>query len=76
VDLYKGPKILAHFCGICNGQKASDEAHLTEVINTEAAALDNTLEGSRRDGLPAVRGHNHLTAIRMPPFLMAALLTD
>ncbi len=70
----KEPKILAHFRRFCNGQKASEEVHLPEVINIEAASFDDAPEGSPRDRFVAVHGDDHLPAIGMTPFLMTALL--
>jgi hypothetical protein len=59
----------------CNGQKASEEVQLSEVINIEATSFDNALDGSPRDRFVAVHGDDHLPAIGMTPFLMTALLT-
>jgi hypothetical protein len=52
------------------------QSHLPEVIQAEATAFNNALEGSNRNWLVPVQGDNHLPATGMPPFLMTALLTD
>jgi hypothetical protein len=71
----KESKILAHFRRFCNGQKASEEVQLPEVIDIEATSFDDALEGSPRDRFVAVHGDDHLPAIGMTPFLMTTLLT-
>jgi hypothetical protein len=45
-----------------------------EIIDAQFAAFDNALERSDGDGFAAVVGHNYLSAIRVPPFLVAPLL--
>jgi len=64
---------MPHFC---NGQKASEEVQLPEVINIEATSFDDALEGSPRYRLVPVHGDDHLSAIGMTPFLMPSPLTD
>jgi hypothetical protein len=48
----------------------------SEIIDIEAAALKDALEGSDRERLVSMQRDNYLTTIRMPPFLMTALLAD
>jgi hypothetical protein len=66
---------MAQFVGFCKGQKALEGVILPEVLNLEATAFDDALEGSRGDRLVPVYGDNHLPAIGMTPFLMTAFLT-
>jgi hypothetical protein len=66
---------LAHFPRFYNGQKASEEVQLPEVIYIQATSFDNALEGSSRDKFIPMHGDDHLPAIGMTPFLMTALLT-
>lgn len=49
---------------------------LTKVVDLEAAAFHDALEGANWNRLVSVGGDNDLTAIFMPPFLMTALLVD
>jgi hypothetical protein len=47
---------------------------LTKYIHVEATAFDDVLERANRDWFAAVIGDDHLTPIRMSPFLMTAAL--
>ena len=43
-----------------------------EVFHVQAAALDDAFQRADGNGFASVHGHNHLPAISMTPFLMAA----
>lgn len=45
-----------------------------KVVDLEAAAFNDAFEGANWNRLVSVSGDNHLTAIFVPPFLMAAVL--
>jgi hypothetical protein len=47
---------------------------LAEIIGAQLAAFDNAFERTDGDGFAAVVRHNYLSAIRMPPFLVASFL--
>jgi hypothetical protein len=46
-----------------------------EIFHVQAAAFDDAFQRADGNGFVAVHGHNHLSAIRMTPFLMAAGLS-
>ena len=46
----------------------------TKSLRVQAAAFNNALEGANRDAFVAVHGDNHLSAIFVTPFLVAARL--
>ena len=49
---------------------------LTEIFHVQAAALDDAFQRANRNRFAAVHGHDDLSSVFMPPFLMAASLTD
>jgi hypothetical protein len=49
---------------------------LSEIINIQAAAINNAFEGANRDIFGAMDGNNYLATIGMTPFLMAAGLSN
>ena len=46
----------------------------TKSLHVQAAAFNNAFEGADGDGFAAMHGHNHLSAIFVTPFLVAARL--
>jgi len=44
----------------------------TEIFHVQAAAFDDAFQRPDRNGFASVHGHNHLPAIFVTPFLMAA----
>lgn len=47
-----------------------------KIIHAQAAALGDAFEGTDGDGFASVHGHDHLPAIGVTPFLVAAFLAD
>jgi hypothetical protein len=72
----KEPKILAHFRRFCNGQKASEEVQLPEVINIEAASFDHALEGSPWDRFVPVHCDDHPSVGFVEPGISPAQLQN
>ena len=46
----------------------------TESLYVQATAFNNAFKGANRDGFVAMHGHDHLSAIFVTPFLVAARL--
>jgi hypothetical protein len=44
----------------------------TKSLHVQTAAFNNAFKGANRDGFVAVHGDNHLSAIFMTSFLVAA----
>lgn len=57
-------------------QERIETVGLTEFLHAQSTSLDDALEGADGDGFAPVVGHDHLPAIGVPPFLVAALLAD
>jgi len=51
-------------------------ARLPECVHAQTASLDYALQCAYGDGFAAVHGQNHLPAVGVAPFLMAAFLAD
>ena len=49
---------------------------LSEIINIQAAAIDDAFQSANGDVFGTVNGNNDLTAIGITPFLMTAGLPD
>jgi hypothetical protein len=49
---------------------------LSENLHVQAAALDDAFQRANRDRFAAVHGHDYLSPVCVPPFLVAARLTD
>jgi hypothetical protein len=49
---------------------------LSKIVNRQATPIDDAFESADGNRFAAVHGNYHLTPICMPPFLMAAFLTD
>src|SRR2546425_9467192 len=55
------------------GCRAGD---LSKIFHAQSTSLNDAFERSNWDRLAAVHGDDHLPAVRVPPFLMAAFLAD
>jgi len=49
---------------------------LTKIFRVQAAAFDDAFQRANRNRLAAVHGDDDLPAVFVPPFLVAARLTD
>ena len=55
---------------------ADGHPNLSKILHVQAAAFNDAFERAEGNGFAAVHGHNHLPAILVPPFLVAAGLRD
>lgn len=65
----------AAFPAQCFNGCIDSSGRLPEVVSAQFSAFDDALQRADWNWFAAVVSHDHLSAIRVPPFLMAALLS-